>query len=177
MSRSALELERLVKEMQAKERSKRKAKPEADVENEVSDKKDLNHVGDSAGVETSLSRQEEPGGNSAAEADGNAEERQTTTMAKKKSGAAKPKAEKKAKAPKAPKAAKAPKEPKAPKAAGERKPRGRAEISGRIVGVQPSGLHALSLEFESGKMSLAPTANRDVNRDLAVKAIKELLKG
>ncbi len=192
MSRAAQELERQLKEMRsrgAKERAEKQGRAaghqEASVEN-PEDGKSLNddttsdiYVDDLKDEDKQV---EAPGGNDAAGA-GNSEEGTNTTMAKKKSGGKK----KAAKAPKAPKAVKAPKTPKAPKApkvpkearaaegeVGERKRRVK-EIVGAIIGCEVAGNHGLVLQFETGHVSLAPTANRDVNRDIAVKGLKALI--
>ena len=49
-------------------------------------------------------------------------------------------------------------------------------VSGALVRIQAQGTTYLALEFEEGKIVLTPTSNREPNRDLAVKALKALLK-
>lgn len=92
-------------------------------------------------------------------------EEKETTVAKKKSKKAKaaPKAKAKGK--------------KAPAAKAERKPRAKKVVSGEIVGIEARGLPGYCvLVFEEGQIMMSPSSNRTENRDIAVKALKALLK-
>lgn len=171
MSRAALELEKKIKEMQAKAAAKRsvpKAEEAPVNEDEFfnqqegpDDENQLTGDDSSGKTDTNLSQQgEAPAGNKAAGANGKAAEgKSKTTMAKK--STKKAKAEKKA--------------PKAAKPAGERKPRAKKVVSGKLKKVEASGTTYLTLEFEEGSITLTPTGNREQNRDVAVRALRALL--
>lgn len=57
-----------------------------------------------------------------------------------------------------------------------RKQRSKVIASGAIVSVESAGKTYLTLAFDEGQITLTPTGNREQNRDLAVAAIKKLLK-
>lgn len=77
--------------------------------------------------------------------------------------------------PKAPKKARKTAAKKAAAPAGKRQRRSKV-ISGALKSVSASGKTYLELVFEEGTMLLTPSSNREANRDIAVKAIRALLK-
>lgn len=79
-------------------------------------------------------------------------ERMPGKKAAKKKSAPKPKKEKKAKAKKS-----------------------KVQPTGQIVDVKASGETYLSVIFEEGNITLTPTSNRQVNRDVIVKSLRELI--
>ena len=173
MSRAALELEKAVQEMRAKERRGRRQQTsvkEASVEQKAEgNRNQLTGDNKSSMTDTTdLSRQEGAlGGNEA-------------TGATEPTAEGKPTVAKKNAAKKAPKAPKTPKAAKAPKPAGEkkeRKPRSKVVASGALQKVEATGTTYITLEFEEGKIVLTPTGNREQNRDIAAKALRALLKG
>ncbi len=49
-------------------------------------------------------------------------------------------------------------------------------ISGDITEIRATGERRLQIVFENGLITMTPTSNRSVNRDLAVKALRALMK-
>lgn len=175
MSRVAQETERLVREMRAAEaRQRRRGAAHNQKEAQVANGEHDEDGQDLGPAEEIWTGDEDPGSQSATEvAETPKQKKERTAVAKKKTA----KATKTAKAPAAAKGgAKAAKAPRAAKG-GARGPREKKVAKGAITAVVTMGGTYLALEFEEGKIVLTPTSNREQNRDLAVKALKALLKG
>jgi hypothetical protein len=179
MSQMAQRVEKAARELRAKA-SRRPRTQEAAVADQDNDN------GIEGVPEEEIYPGEVPGEDSAA-AEAGPQKEQTNGMAKKqtaakggrkgaaKNGAAKGGAAKGG----ARKAAAAPRAAKGAAKGGEKKERKSRikTVSGALLSIKPQGTTYLALEFEEGKIVLTPTSNREPNRDLALKALKALLKG